>query len=158
VATGRKTVVVGQVIDPVVWGNPLWDQSVQTFASAADRTAQFATLLQGAVTYLEDVKQWQGWNGAAWVILPTGPSKISGGKFSGTTSAAGVLTIPHGLGAVPSSVVVTMGQGNSGTVYQVAQPGITNYDGTNFLCTIFRSDTGAGLASTAVVVNWVAVL
>jgi len=65
-ATGRKTVVVGQVIDPVAWGNPLWDQSVQTFASAADRTAQFAAPKQGAVTWLEDVKQLQVYNGTAW--------------------------------------------------------------------------------------------
>jgi len=66
-ATGRKTVVVGQVIDPVTWGNPVWDQSVQQFASAADRTSQFGTPLKGAVTWLDDVARLEVWNGALWV-------------------------------------------------------------------------------------------
>lgn len=70
-ATGRKTVVVGQTLDPVVWGNPLWDQSVQTFASNADRTAQFGAPKQGAVTWLEDVKQLQVYDGTAWVPVAT---------------------------------------------------------------------------------------
>ena len=69
-ATGRKTVVVGQVIDPVAWGNPLWDQSVQTFASAADRLAQFPAPLKGAVTWLDDVGRLEVWNGTAWVRVP----------------------------------------------------------------------------------------
>lgn len=73
-ATGRKTVVVGQVLDPDVWGNPLWDQSVQTFTSAADRTAQFAAPKQGAVTWLEDVKRLEVFNGTAWVpVLEDAP-------------------------------------------------------------------------------------
>lgn len=71
-ATGRKTVVVGQVIDPVAWGNPLWDQSVQTFASAADRTAQFAAPLKGAVTWLDDVKLLEVYDGVAWRQIPYG--------------------------------------------------------------------------------------
>jgi len=77
-ATGRKTVVVGQVIDPVQWGNPLWDQSIQTFASAAARTAQFPAPLQGAVTWLEDSKRLEVFNGTAWVIsLPPASIAVS---------------------------------------------------------------------------------
>jgi len=66
-ATGRRTVTVGQVIDPTTWGNPVWDQSVQQFASAADRTAQFPAPLKGAVTWLDDVARLEVWNGALWV-------------------------------------------------------------------------------------------
>ena len=75
-ATGRKTVVVGQVIDPDAWGNPLWDQSVQTFASDADRTTQFpaAQRKAGAVTWLDDVKRFEAWDGAAWKAIPTTPT------------------------------------------------------------------------------------
>jgi hypothetical protein len=71
VATGRKTVVVGQVIDPVVWGNPLWDQSVQCFANDADRTAQYpvAQRHEGAVSWLEDVDALQVWLNGAWANL-----------------------------------------------------------------------------------------
>lgn len=70
-ATGRKTVTVGQVIDPNTWGNLVWDQSVQSFASDADRTAQFPVPVRkaGAVTWLDDVQRFDGWNGAAWVPL-----------------------------------------------------------------------------------------
>lgn len=72
-ATGRKTVVVGQVIDPVTWGNPVWDQSVQSFASAADRTTQFPAPQKGAKTFLEDVNRWEGWDGTRWVPEPFQP-------------------------------------------------------------------------------------
>ena len=65
-ATGRKTVVVGQVIDQVAWGNPLWDQSVQSFASAADRAAQFPAPLQGALSWLEDGKSLEAFDGNKW--------------------------------------------------------------------------------------------
>jgi hypothetical protein len=78
-ATGRKTVVVGQVIDPDAWGNPLWDQSVQTFTSAADRTSQFPAPRQGAVTYLEDVRQLQVFIGTAWVLVHAGSVQVVGG-------------------------------------------------------------------------------
>jgi hypothetical protein len=88
-ATGRKTVVVGQVIDPVAWGNPLWDQSVQEFASDADRTAQFpvAQRRPGVVTWIDDLKLWQGWDGAKWVRLSPGAvanaGVIAGAAYGG---------------------------------------------------------------------------
>jgi hypothetical protein len=81
-ATGRKTVVVGQVIDPVTWGNPLWDQSVQTFASAADRTAQFPAPKQGAVTWLEDVKRLEVHNGTTWVGVSTTATDVPWTKLA----------------------------------------------------------------------------
>jgi hypothetical protein len=84
-ATGRKTVVVGQTIDPNTWGNPLWDQSVQQFASDADRTAQFplAQRKLGAVTWLDDVKRLEVWDGAVWRPDDT--------EYRDTTFGAGVV-------------------------------------------------------------------
>jgi hypothetical protein len=69
--TGRKTVVVGQVIDPVAWGNPLWDQSVQVFASDADRTTQYPSgqRHEGAVTWLEDIDALQVWVNGIWATI-----------------------------------------------------------------------------------------
>lgn len=96
-ATGRKTVVVGQVIDPTVWGNPLWDQSVQTFASAADRLAQFPAPRQGAMVWLEDLKRFEGYNGAAWVPV-SGiwqdyvPAWLAGGVGVNVGAAPGAVT------------------------------------------------------------------
>jgi hypothetical protein len=85
-ATGRKTVVVGQVIDPTTWGNPLWDQSVQTFTSAADRTAQFPAPKQGAVSWLEDAKSLEVFDGTTWLSV-RGPTSATAATASspGTT-------------------------------------------------------------------------
>lgn len=146
-ATGRKTVVVGQVIDPVVWGNPLWDQSVQTFASAADRTAQFPAPLLGAVTYLEDVKQLQRYDGpsgspSGWTPIdyrthaeldgnntaqPSTPTALSNWVLNAapswgnpvTISAANLLIAQSGLHAV--SALVTFGAGITGRSYAELQ-------------------------------------
>jgi hypothetical protein len=73
------------VIDPVTWGNPLWDQSVQTFATAAARTAAFPSPLPGAVTWLDDVKQLQVWTGTAW-DLPV--------YFYGDTRTVSLASVP----------------------------------------------------------------
>jgi hypothetical protein len=57
------------VIQSAEWGNPLWDQSVQCFNSAADRTAQYPAPHTGSLSWLEDIKQLQLWNGAAWTSV-----------------------------------------------------------------------------------------
>lgn len=104
-ATGRKTVVVGQVIDPVAWGNPLWDQSVQQFASDADRTTQFPTAQRklGAVTWLDDVKRLEVWDGTAWVRLDGGvPSFTSSSIVAyGPSSNTAPLTLGGPFSFVP---------------------------------------------------------
>jgi hypothetical protein len=67
-ATGRRQVAPGQVIASD-WGNVVWDQSVQTFATAADRTTQFPAPKAGATSWLDDVKQLQTYTGTAWKVL-----------------------------------------------------------------------------------------
>lgn len=74
-ATGRKQVAPGQVIQSAEWGNPVWDQSVQCFANAADRANQWPQPHAGAVWYLADTRQWQCWDGQAVATLPTGISQ-----------------------------------------------------------------------------------
>jgi hypothetical protein len=97
-ATGRKTVVVGQVIDPVVWGNPLWDQSVQTFTSAADRTAQFTGPKQGAVTWLEDLKRLEVFDGSNWKPLPGNSTSVANAALVLSTTEASAATLPLSIG------------------------------------------------------------
>jgi hypothetical protein len=113
-ATGRKTVVVGQVIDPNTWGNPLWDQSVQTFASAADRAAQFPVPLQGATTWLEDDKRLDVYNGTAWtpVVSELATANLGSGivPFSpdfaaGQLARLGQLVTFYGAVTFPSGVI-----------------------------------------------------
>lgn len=100
-ATGRKTVVVGQVIDPDVWGNPVWDQSVQQFASDADRTAQFpvAQRRPGAVTWLDDSKVLQKWDGAGWVTITDAASGLyQPWTFGTSTWLSGGVGVTVGTG------------------------------------------------------------
>lgn len=106
-ATGRKTVVVGQVIDPAVWGNPLWDQSVQTFASDAARTAQFPAPLQGATTWLDDVKKLQVFNGTRWVDIgaPMWVGATTSVSVPASATASASATFPTGWFRVPPVVV-----------------------------------------------------
>lgn len=52
-ATGRQRPAPGEIIASD-WGGKVWDQSVQTYLSTADRDAQFPTPLDGAIVYVED--------------------------------------------------------------------------------------------------------
>ena len=72
--TGRKQVGPGQTISSV-WGNQVWDQSIQCFNSDADRLTQYPNPHPGAVWYLADTGILQMWNGTAVVVVPTGLSQ-----------------------------------------------------------------------------------
>jgi hypothetical protein len=148
-ATGRKTVVVGQVIAPTAWGNPLWDQSVQTFTGAADRTAQFPAPKQGAVTWLEDVKRLEVFTGTAWI--PVVPDKW--GKFAGALSATGTAQIAHGLGAVPGYVGVTDCSSNA-IVRSFVKWSCTLQTSALIEVTGYNSTTGGALAGNPAEFFW----
>lgn len=121
-ATGRKTVTVGQVIDPVVWGNPLWDQSVQEFADAASRTAQFPAPLKGAVTWLDAPGVLQVWDGAAWRSVL---GQAAGFGFRGAD-----LTIGPGVFGDVSGVVTGYPL-RAGVQYRVNGTGIGSVGGAS---------------------------
>jgi hypothetical protein len=153
-ATGRKTVVVGQVIDPTTWGNPLWDQSVQTFASAADRTSQFPTPKQGAVVWLEDVKRLEFYNGTAWV-----PLGMFGKPVTGTSDAGGTLPpFAHGGSIAPWAVQISVVGGPVGMADAAAQnfTGIIhNVTATTIQIRVRREDTHAWVTNYAGLVFYV---
>ncbi|MGY4645883.1 hypothetical protein [Cellulomonas sp. URHB0016] len=169
-ATGRKTVVVGQVIDPVTWGNPLWDQSVQTFASAADRTAQFPAPLKGAKTYLEDVARWEGWDGTRWVpevvFIPPGgwPAPVVGannGKpmetfswtFTASTNAGGDvnLNIPAGLTLASIYYLNVVGRGSTAFPITAFFYGVSNLTAPSVR--LYNAGTPAASTSVAIAVT-----
>lgn len=68
--------------------DPTVKKLVIPFASSSERAAVVATPDEGMLTYLEDVKEWQGWNGAAWVSLNPDVTIASGGA-----SAASGFTV-----------------------------------------------------------------
>lgn len=48
------------------WGNEVRDRSVQVFANAAERTAQWVAPPEGAASYLRDVDTMEVYHGTAW--------------------------------------------------------------------------------------------
>ena len=147
-ATGRKTVVVGQVIDPVTWGNPLWDQSVQTFTSAADRTAQFPAPKQGAVTWLEDVKRLEVYNGTTWARVSGAVEHIS---VTAATDASGVLTVNHTLGVTPANVIWNFVNGMDQPTFLVMNPVLVwTFGPTQVQLRFSRNDTHAFIVTAPI--------
>ena len=71
---GHQVVAPGQVIGSN-WGNAVWNQSVQRFASDADRRNQYPTPAPGDVWYLRDIKVWQTFDGTNVTTLVTGISQ-----------------------------------------------------------------------------------
>jgi hypothetical protein len=89
-ATGRKTVAPGQVIASD-WGNLTWDQTVQQFASTADRNTQFPAPKAGAHSWTDAEKTEWLFDGTAWIPVraPWASYTPAWGVESG--GAAGVL-------------------------------------------------------------------
>ena len=155
-ATGRKTVTVGQVIDPNAWGNPVWDQSVQTFASAADRATQFPAPLAGAVTWLDDVRRLEYWTGTKWDPLGQ-TAGVQSGSSVVTLSGAGIATIGYSPGpgfAASPAPVVTATLASAATALLLYIDSGTAPSRTGFNVVV---KTTAGAAATGSVrVYWVA--
>lgn len=84
-AKGHVVVGPGQTIASD-WGNTVWNQSVQTFASAADRTSQYPTPLDGAMSYLEDTDNLYVYSKGAWLIAA--PGAVSFGASASVTIPA----------------------------------------------------------------------
>jgi len=59
----------GSVLNASDLNDYLMNQSVIVFSSAAARSSAITSPLEGMVTYLEDVNNFQFWNGSAWASL-----------------------------------------------------------------------------------------
>jgi hypothetical protein len=66
---GHKTWAIGEEVIQTDLQGFLADQIVAVFATAAARTAGWASPPVGAVTYLQDQARYESWNGTAWVDL-----------------------------------------------------------------------------------------
>ena len=101
---GRIQVGPGQIVDSD-WGNTVFDQSVQTFASAADRTGQWPAPHVGAMSYLQDTNTLQVKMPAGWQSVTDATSSeverfMAGTQNVGTGSWAGIgmTTTPYSAG------------------------------------------------------------
>jgi len=68
---GRLVVAPGQTIASA-WGNTTYDQTMQTFASAADRTNQWPAPTEGAQSWLVDSHTPWVFRGGVWRGIPMG--------------------------------------------------------------------------------------
>ncbi len=80
-------------------------------------------------------------------------SKLHRGQATANTDASGDVTINHGLGVVPTCVVVS--NGNSGLTVTTAPHTFTT---TTFKVRYRASTTGAAVgAGASVITNWIAI-
>ena len=112
----------------------LMDQAVQTFASATARTAAISTPSTGMVSWLDDVKKVQYYNGTAWADLNALPQTITdktanysvvaadAGSLIRSTSTAITITIDNVLSAGQR---IDFAQYGSGQITFAAGSGVT---------------------------------
>ena len=98
---GRLVVAAGQTIASA-WGNTTYDQTMQTFASAADRTNQWPSPNEGALSFLVDSHTAFLFRSGAWHGLPMGFRASGTGPASQTDyqalTAVVTVSVPVGLG------------------------------------------------------------
>ena len=110
-AKGHVVVGPGQTIASD-WGNTVWNQSVQTFASAADRTNQWPNPTEGSLSWLDDVDALQIYRAGVWGSVARSwlfprpddgqyPPATEVGLMSGTVTAA-----PPGLYLITARIIV----------------------------------------------------
>lgn len=69
---GRVQVSPGQTISSASWGNPVWDQSINCFASTTDRDSQWPTPHEGSECYTVDTGSPWVYRSGAWHGRPKG--------------------------------------------------------------------------------------
>ena len=106
-AAGRIVVAPGQAISSA-WGNTVFDQSVVRFASAADRDNQWPAPQDGAVCWLDDVKQFVARKNGVWGPWITGTHRLRISRTAAWTLGTGAWVAVPGMtvepGQVPSSI------------------------------------------------------
>ena len=97
---GRLSVAAGQTISSA-WGNTTFDQSMQVFASVADRANQWPAPNEGAQSYLMDSHTPWIFRSGAWHGLPMGYVGSVVGPATQTDCGATATTVM----SVPIAVV-----------------------------------------------------
>lgn len=129
--TGRKTVAPGQTIASE-WGNLVWDQSTQNFATTADRNTQWPAPLDGAICYTAAEKTWWVRVGGVWKPCfndwPSPPvwrsvrttTDVNPGGVWGVACSLQILSAPPGTYLAQGTALVGAAAGNSFVGIRVA--------------------------------------
>ena len=131
---GRLSVAAGQTISSA-WGNTTFDQSMQVFASAADRANQWPAPNEGAQSYLMDSHTPWIYRSGAWHGIPVGYLGATLGPASQTDVSAAATTV---VSVGPVALVV-------GRRYRVSAQSLASQQTAVGTCTISMASTGGSL-------------
>lgn len=135
--------------------NYLMDQTVMRFGAAAARLAAVPAPTEGMHSTLDDADTLYRYDGATW-------RRVAGyrtvGRFTATvgqnSDSSGLFVFPHGLGAIPASINLTAGIQASTLLQAIAVYKIVNFDATNIVVGMYRTDTSAALSGNPVAFDW----
>lgn len=108
--TGRKVWAADDVLTAADIMGYLMDQSVTIWSSATTRNSGILSPVEGNVCYLQDVNQYQQWNGSAWVGFNAQTAgtatyaTTSGTAVYGTTSGTATYSTTSGTAANATKV------------------------------------------------------
>jgi hypothetical protein len=91
--TGRLVVAPGQSIASA-WGNSAWDQTVNQFASAADRANQWPSPNPGSLSFRTDANVLEIYLGTAWRTLMGTPYVARAYRVAALTVSSGAAPVP----------------------------------------------------------------
>lgn len=105
-------VLVGELIEPDDWGNPIRDRTVQRYASVAERDTESPTPGPGDLSWLADDDQIYVYDGAAWlrvVVADDGADNVSIGTDAKTTATSLFVRRDASGTASAARLVITTG-------------------------------------------------
>lgn len=102
----------------------------------------------GRTIFVRENKKLYIWDGTSWYLR----DRINGAQFVGSTSGTGIVTINHGLGAVPAWVQIT--GFNSGAVPTTRNIIVSATSDTQIQ--VYVTNGGNALPSNPVVFYWTA--
>lgn len=94
--TGRKVWAADDVLTAADIMGYLMDQSVTIWSSSTTRNAGILSPIEGNVTYLQDVNQFQQWNGSSWVGFNAQTATSATSANYATTSGTAVYSSTSG--------------------------------------------------------------
>lgn len=105
--TGRKVWAADDVLTAADIMGYLMDQSVTIWSSSSTRNSGILSPIEGNITYLQDVNQFQQWNGSAWIgfnAQTAGSATTAGTAVYSTTSGTAVYATTSGTAANATKV------------------------------------------------------
>jgi hypothetical protein len=130
--TGRLQVSAGQTIQSL-WGNSLWDQSVNAFTTTADRDAQWPTPHDGAMCFTADTGTVWLRNGT-WKPVTAGPFgrfvNATGAVATGTSASMCLVPAEPGFWSVAGTAYTFLRAGIYSVTLACDVPGTTDLNVT----------------------------